>query len=253
MYDEGRGVRVDNTRGAALWRQACDLGASNGCVGMAVKMFRGDGVPKDADKAVAVLQRECDAGNFYACAQMALVDAFELPKPTTQALPLGLRSCNGGDAQGCLAVGHMYKQGKGAPKDLARAKEFMERACQEGKGIGIACGEVGALYAAGEGVAQDDVTAFRYFELGCRMPIGIDVCQTAANFSEQGRGTPKDFKRALGFLKHGCDEADKRSCARMGHIFTRTNPPNVERARSFYKKACDLGDPDSCKALQALP
>jgi TPR repeat protein len=85
------------------------------------------------------------------------------------------------------------------------------------------------------------------------MPIGIDVCQTAANFSEQGRGTPKDFKRALGFLKHGCDEADKRSCARMGHIFTRTNPPNVERARSFYKKACDLGDPDSCKALQALP
>jgi uncharacterized protein len=191
MYDEGRGVSVDLTRSAGLWKQACDLGSSNGCVGLAVKMFRGDTVSKDVDKAVAILQRECDAGSFYGCAQVALVDAFQLPQPTAQALPLGLRSCNGGDAQGCLAVGHMYKEGKGAPKDLARAKEFMERACQEGKGIGIACGQLG------------------------HMPISIDVCESAANFS--------------------------------------THPPNTERARTFYKKACDLGDADSCKALQTLP
>ncbi len=253
MYGEGRGVRVDETRSAAMWRQACELGASNGCVGTAVRMFRGNGVPKDTEKAVTILQRECDAGSFYGCAQLALVNAFELPRPTAQALPLGLRACNGGEAQGCLAVGRMYEQGKGAPRDLARAKEFMERGCQEGKGIGIACGEVGNLYAAGEGAPKDDATAFRYFELGCRMPLSFDTCQSAATASEQGRGTPKDFKRALGFLKRGCDEADKRACARMGRIFTLTKPPNVERARSFYKKACDLGDADSCKALQTLP
>jgi uncharacterized protein len=253
IYHEGRGVPVDNSRGDALWKQGCELGAGNGCVGTAVKMFRGDGVPKDPDKAVAILQRECDAGNFNGCAQLALVDAFQLPQPMAQALPLGLRSCNGGDPQGCLAVGRMYKQGKGAPADPSRAKEYMERACQEGKGIGIACGQLGGLYSEGEGVAKDDATAFRYFELGCRMPLSIDVCEAAANFSEQGRGTPKDMKRAIGFLTRGCDEADKRSCARLGHIFTRTNPPNTERARTFYKKACDLGDADSCKAMQTLP
>src|SRR3984957_15957182 len=67
MYDEGRGVRVDATRGTALWKQGCELGASNGCVGTAVKMFRGNGVPKDPEKAAAILQRECDGGSFYGC------------------------------------------------------------------------------------------------------------------------------------------------------------------------------------------
>jgi hypothetical protein len=253
MYGEGRRVKIDVPRSVDLWKKGCEMGDRNGCVGLAVRMFRGNGLPKDTEKAVTLLQRECDAGSFNGCAQLALVDAFELPRPTAQALPLGLRACNGGDSQGCLAVGHMYKQGKGAPKDLPRAREYMERACQEGKGIGIACGEVGALYAAGEGAPKDDATAFRYFELGCHMPLGLETCQSAATFSEQGRGTPKDYKRALGFLKHGCDEADRRACARMGHIFTLTNPPNVERSSTFYKKACDLGDPDSCKALQALP
>ncbi len=253
MMSEGKGVPIDQARSAALWQKGCDLGDHSGCVGIAVRMFRGHGVPKNPDQAVVIMQRECDAGSFYGCAQLALVNAFYVPQPTAQALPLGVRACNGGESEGCQAVGTMYKLGKGAPKDLARSKEYFERSCQDGKGIGTGCKELATLYAVGEGVPRDDAQAFHYLALGCYMTLPDDTCQFAANFAEQGRGTSKDYARAGRFLSHGCTEGDARSCTRLGLASAHTHPPDPERARVFLKRGCDLGDAEGCKALQALP
>ncbi len=254
MMNEGNGVPIDRTgaRSVALWQKGCDLGDHVGCVGVAVRMFRGSGVAKNTEQSVVILKRECDAGSFYGCAQLAMVGAFELPQPTAQALPLGLRACNGGDAQGCLAVGRMYLLGKGAPRDLTRAKAYIEQSCQEGKGIGIGCASLAALYASGEGVSKDDGTAFRYLALGCYMTLPMDTCQGAANFSEQGRGTPQDYPAAGRFLRHGCSSGDAHACTRLGSLNARKHPPDLERARVMFKRGCDLGDGEGCKALDAM-
>jgi TPR repeat protein len=253
MYGEGWGVPIDQARSAALAQRGCELGDHAGCVDAAVKMFKGHGLPKNPQQALTILRRECDAGSFFGCTEVAEYEAFYVPQPTAGALTLGLRACNGGSTEGCAAVGQMYHTGKGAPKDFARAKVYFERACQEGRGLGVGCDSLGGLYASGEGVARDDARAFGYFEKGCYMRLPMGACDSAANFSEQGRGTPRDFPRAARFLKHGCHEGHPPACRRLGVAIAHRTKPDPELARKFLKRGCDLGDAESCTALKALP
>jgi TPR repeat protein len=253
MYGEGRGVSVDQSRAGALWQKGCELGNHDGCVGWAVRMYRGSGVTKDVDHSFTLMSRECDAGSFYGCEQLGLAYTLE-NRNLAQALSLEMRACNGGAAGGCLAVAQAYAHGNGVPMDLARSKEYGERSCQEGKGVGIGCGNLGMLYASGNSVVpKDDAKAFHYLELGCNMPLGMGTCEEAANFSEQGRGTTPDAARARRFLLHGCEEGDARACGRMATVFAHKNPPELGRARDLYRKACDLRDEKSCAALKTLP
>jgi hypothetical protein len=252
IYGEGHGVKIDKPRTAELWRKACDLRDGMGCVGLAVMMYRGNVVPKDVDRARQILGRECDAGSFYGCAQLGLVYEME-SQDFPRALALETRACNGGDATGCVGVGRLYRDGRGVAKDPARAKEYFARSCAEGTGMGIGCGELGKLYDLGLGVAKDDATAFHYIELGCKMPMAIDTCLGAADYSEQARGTTRDLPRAFHFLVLGCQQGNAATCARLARVMSRKNPPDPRATRNMYARACDLGDAPSCEAMKALP
>jgi TPR repeat protein len=196
--------------------------------------------------------RECDAGSFYGCGQLGLVYEME-GQDLARALALETRACNGGDGTGCVGVGRLYRDGKGVGKDPARAKEYFARSCGEGTGVGIGCGELGKLYDLGLGVAKDEVTAFHYMELGCKMPMAIDTCLGATDFSEQGRGTTRDLSRALHFLVLGCQGGNAATCARLARVMSHKNPPDPRATRNMYTRACDLGDAPSCEALKTLP
>ena len=48
------------------------------------------------------------------------------------------RVCTGDKVQGCVNVALMYQRGQGVPKDEAKAKQLLERACSGG--VANACG-----------------------------------------------------------------------------------------------------------------
>jgi TPR repeat protein len=85
------------------------------------------------------------------------------------------------------------------------------------------------------------------------MPMSLGTCGGAATYTERGRGTTRDPKRAWHFLRHGCDQGEARSCARMGAAVMRESHPDPTRARALYDRACALGNAEACEAAKNLP
>jgi len=62
------------------------------------------------------------------------------------------KSCDGGDAQGCGALGIMYHEGEGVKQDDFKAVKYYTKACDGGDAWG--CGVLGIMYEYGDGVRQ---------------------------------------------------------------------------------------------------
>jgi TPR repeat protein len=67
------------------------------------------------------------------------------------------RGCDGGDATACAAVAELHRQGRGTPRNLARALTQYNRAC-EAK-VTAACVEAGHLY---DSIGRRELAQKRY-------------------------------------------------------------------------------------------
>jgi TPR repeat protein len=67
VYERGRGVPADRTKAAALYQQACDGDAIEGCTQLAV-ILSGSGKAEDLPRARQLLSKACEAKSTRACA-----------------------------------------------------------------------------------------------------------------------------------------------------------------------------------------
>lgn len=74
-----------------------------------------------------------------------------------------LKKAEAGDATAQFAVGIAYANGKGAPKDDAKAVEWYRKAAEQG--YADAQYNLGVMYANGDGVPRDLVRAYVWFNL----------------------------------------------------------------------------------------
>lgn len=73
------------------------------------------------------------------------------------------KQAESGDANAQFGLGWMYANGKGVPKDAAKAVEWYQKAAAQG--IAAAQYSLGSLYAVGEGVPKDWVLAYAWANL----------------------------------------------------------------------------------------
>jgi TPR repeat protein len=85
--------------------------------------------------------------------------AKQTPAATTKkAEPHDLQAgCDAGRYADCVDLGNDYEDGKGVPKDLARAHALWQRACDGGNGVG--CLNLGNHLRDGTGMPADVVRA----------------------------------------------------------------------------------------------
>jgi TPR repeat protein len=129
-YLLGKGGKVqDEKKGLELLKKSCDGGAAFGCEIYGRAYDQGKGVEKDSAKAVELWTKACDGGAGGACRSLALKKETADPS----RIPLLEKACSKDDALGCMGLGAAYKHGnQGAPADSAKAKQFLQKACDLG-------------------------------------------------------------------------------------------------------------------------
>src|SRR5688572_16500630 len=76
------------------------------------------------------------------------VPAFKLQKiPTSDAVGLYSKACDGGDASACATLGVMYAEGQGVAEDEERAAALYQKACDRGAAGG--CSGLAYMYENG--------------------------------------------------------------------------------------------------------
>lgn len=95
------------------------------------------------------------------------------------------RSCDRGDVGSCTALGRLYWEGHGVPKDPEHAAKLFRGSCDGGDAEG--CRNLGELYAQGLGVPNDDLRALALFELACEGGDQV-ACSRRLGLFAEGRG-----------------------------------------------------------------
>ncbi len=89
----------------------------------------------DAERAYGEM---CRRGSAGACAVAASLALEAAPPNPLRAVQLYQRSCEGGDARGCMYLGGLYLRGRGVARDETRARRLFAAACAGG--VEVACG-----------------------------------------------------------------------------------------------------------------
>lgn len=116
---------------ASACENACKAGDDAACDAAVLMYLQGTGVDKSDEKAAALERELCEGGRLYFCSGWAMA----------------------------------LSEGRGVPRDRARARALFETHCRhDPKG----CGEYGNLYGSGTGVERDSELATMLLDLACR-------------------------------------------------------------------------------------
>ncbi len=133
---------------------------------------------------VAKCQQACADGNAVACSALGFVyeEGLGVPKDAARAATLYRQACDQGNALGCLNLGRLNEEGLGVSKDLARAALLYERACDGRSALG--CSILGRLHRVGSGVAPDLARAAGFYQRACD---GENAAATVCPLGERSR------------------------------------------------------------------
>lgn len=129
-YLLGKGGKEKNeAKGIELVKKACEGKSAFGCEIYARVFDDGRGAPVDKEKAKELFKQSCDLGGGGGCRALAL----KLETADPARIPLLDKACAKDDKLGCMGLGAAYLHGnQGAPKDLPKAKQFLQKACDLG-------------------------------------------------------------------------------------------------------------------------
>jgi TPR repeat protein len=179
-----------------------------------------------------------------------------------------------GDADAQFALGVMYANGRGVPKDDVQAPEWYRKAADQGhadaqfalgvmndqgrslgaaiairwyrkaadQGHADAQSNLGTMYASGRGVPTDDVQAVKW----CR--LAADQGAASAQFTlgymyASGRGVPTDDVQAVKLYRKAADQGHADAQFFLGNMYAsgRGVPKDYAQAVKWYRLAADQG------------
>jgi TPR repeat protein len=129
-YLLGKGGKEKNeAKGLELVKKACDGKSPFGCEIYGRALDDGKGIAVDKEGAKTYFKMSCDLGGGGGCRALAM--RYETSDPAR--IPLLDKACQKDDKLGCMGLGAAYLHGnQGAPKDLPKAKQFLQKACDLG-------------------------------------------------------------------------------------------------------------------------
>lgn len=129
-YLLGKGGKAkDEKKALELLKKACDGKSAFGCEIYGRALDDGRGIEVDKEGAKEYFKKSCDLGGGGGCRALAM--RYEVSDPAR--IPLLDKACQKDDKLGCMGLGAAYLHGnQGAPKDLPKAKQFLQKACDLG-------------------------------------------------------------------------------------------------------------------------
>ncbi len=189
----------------------------------------------------------CDESSSPSSKQEAAPTVEKMAEPKTwddviaRRLPRLQKQADSGDADAQLNLGLMYANGKGVPKDVAKAVEWYQKAAAQGNAK--AQFNLGVAYANGAGVPKDVAKAMEWYQKAAAR--GHARAQRILWLMyRSGIGVPKDDAKAVEWLQKEAAQGGANAQAVLGTVY-RTGegvPKDYAKAVEWYQKAAAQGD-----------
>ncbi len=165
-------------------------------------------------------------------------DGKGVPKDVAKAVALYLQAADKGHAGAQVQLGMIYQNGKGIPVDYAQALLWYGKAAAQGNTS--AQKNLGDMYRSGQGVAKDNAAAFDLYQksAGRGDPWGQNAL---ALMYRDGLGTAKDYGQALNWYLKSANQGNHDSERSVGLILEGAPgvTPDYSTALKWYRRALD--------------
>ncbi len=190
------------------------------------------------------LRSRCVGGDVNACVQIAEMYATgtRVPRDMTRAAEMYQHACDHGAVEVCNTLGEIYERGQQFDGGMQRAEDLFRMACGGSSQAG--CTNLGLVLAS----RDDKKGAVALFDRACSagLPAG---CHHLAKAFERGDGVPASLARAIELHEKACGDAFADSCLALGDLFISAGRVERDAARAarYYGSALKLYDA-SCEA-----
>jgi TPR repeat protein len=156
------------------------------------------------------------------------------------------------DASAMKDQGDRYYFGVNASKDNAQAREWYQKAVDNGSVDAMV--SLGALYANGQGVAQDYAKAREWYQKAAAKG-NADAMYHLGNLYDDGHGVAQDSAKAREWYQKAADKGSVEAMFTLGlhYDYGYGVAQDYAKAREWYEKAADKGDANAKARLQQLP
>ncbi|KAF9275645.1 hypothetical protein BGZ88_002234 [Linnemannia elongata] len=156
-----------------------------------------------------------------------------------------------GDKNAQIALGDMYRDGKGVPQDYQGAMDWYFKAIEQGDAVGQQ--RVGVLYEEGLGVSQSYSTAMEWYLKSAEQGFAAAQYQIGELYN-YGRGVTRDYGRATEWYLKAAQQGDAKSQFNIGKFyhFAFGGHQDCELAMEWYLKAADQGHPAAQHSIGVL-
>jgi hypothetical protein len=159
----------------------------------------------------------------------------------TALLALLDAACRLGEGDACNWLGVIYGDGRGVPRDAARAIAMLELGCRQD--AGMACANL-AFYQKPEKSQE-----LALFQKACSLEAPFGCAWWGVRLLDSDK--PEDQQLGLAKLQMGCDGFVAFACARIGSHYREGIGLKQDdtKAADFHERSCVLASAPGCVAL----
>jgi TPR repeat protein len=194
--------------------------------------------PADPERGRETLERAAAAGDVYAIHTLGQIyyEGRGVPKDFAKAKSLFEAAARMGHTFSMNSLGRMYQRGEDVPVDLALARRYWEESASRGDIYGI--DNLGFVYLEGVGVEKDPTKALTYF----KQASALDHPEAPNNIGRMyflGLGVPVDYAEARRWYLIGADRGDAWAAYNLGEMLRvgKGGPADDIHADYYYARA----------------
>jgi TPR repeat protein len=215
----------------------------------------GRALEKAGNMQLAIDQYQMAANDWFPFAIYAIGRLYAngkgLPKDPEKALLWYNKAAEHGQPDAQFELGRAYRRGDGFPKDAVRAVAWFQRGAQQGHaGAQYALGQ---MYNFGEGVAEDPRLAVYWYTQASNQ--GMPEAQGSLGYMwSNGLGTQQDRAYASRLFAAAAARGVRESQFNLASLYENGAGVefDLEQAIYWYSKAAEQGDEDAAKKVTAL-
>jgi hypothetical protein len=155
------------------------------------------------------------------------------------------------DVSAMYSQGTRYYYGQGVAQDYAKAREWYEKAADQGNVDAMF--NLGFLFANGQGVAQDYSKAREWYEKAADQGSANAMLNLGTLYAN-GWGVAQDYARARELYEEAAAQGSTNAMFNLGTFYDygRGVAQDYAKAREWYQRAADKGDADAQARLEEL-
>lgn len=178
--------------------------------------------------------------------------AFAEPEISPERIEALKQKANQGDVKAQETLGELYQTGLyGVEKDLFEARDWFEKAVQQGETSAMV--NLGSMYLNGDGVPQDYLKAKELFEKAANKGK-LSAQHNLGGMYYFGKGIPKNYTKAIEWYQKAANQGDGNSYNNLAFMYEHGEgvPQDIVKAKEYYKQACLHKSTTGCNNYKKL-